>query len=431
MSDTADVSITIDPVNDAPVAPDDTATMNEDAGATAIDVLGNDSDVDGDDLTIVAKTDGVSGVVAITGGGSGLTYRPNDRVPRHGHLHLHGLRRAPLADRDGLVTVTSVNDKPVADDDDFGVDEDGPATALAVLAGDTDVDGDTLTITAVTQGSKGAVVITGGGTGLTYRPFSNLSGTDTFTYTVSDGHGQTDTATVTMTIGGENDPPDAVNDLGLHVREGAGPTPLAVLTNDDDPDGNDLTIKSVTPAAHGTITITGNGTGLTLPAGEVVPRDRHVHLHRRRRPRIDRQGHRAGHRRQGCRRAGGGRAAPAVPEPDHRHGLGQGADLVVGVGSGLGGHPLHAPGERQRRHVPDGRAPAGDHGLASTRPSATAGRTGSGSGPSTTRATPAPSPTARRSGSGSTRSPMRRSRTPRAGARSGAHRPSVERRASR
>ena len=143
------------------------------------------------------------------------------------------------------------------------MDEDSPATALAVLAGDTDVDGDTLTITAVTQGSKGAVLITGGGTGLTYRPFSNLSGMDTFTYTISDGHGGTDTATVTMTIGGENDPPDAVNDLGLHVREGAGPTPLAVLANDDDPDGNDLTIKSVTPAAHGTVTITGNGTGLS------------------------------------------------------------------------------------------------------------------------------------------------------------------------
>ena len=234
-----------------------------------------------------------------------------------------------------------------------------------------------------------------------------------------------------MTIGGENDPPDAVNDLGLHVREGAGPTPLAVLTNDDDPDGNDLTIKSVTAAAHGTVTITGNGTGLTLPAGEVVPRHRHVHLHRRRRPRVDRQGHRAGHRRQGCRRAGGGRAAPAVPRPDHRHGLGQGADLVVGVGSGLGGHPLHAPGERQWRHVQDRGAPAGDDDLASTRRSATAGRTGSGSGPSTTRATPAPTPTARRSASGSTRSPMRRSPTPRAGARSSARRPSAVRRASR
>ena len=187
MSDTADVSITIDPVDDPPVASADAATMGEDAGATAIDVLGNDSDVDGDGLTIVAKTDGVSGVVAITGGGSGLTYRPNDQF--------HGTDTFTYTVSDGLlsrtatvtVTVASVNDKPVADDDDFGVDEDSPATPLAVLAGDTDVDGDTLTITAVTQGSKGAVVITGGGTGLTYRPFSNLSGMDSFTYTISTG----------------------------------------------------------------------------------------------------------------------------------------------------------------------------------------------------------------------------------------------------
>ena len=85
---------------------------------------------------------------------------------------------------------------------------------------------------------------------------------DAFTYTISDGHGETDTATVTMTIGGENDPPNAVNDIGLHVAEGAGATALGVLVNDDDPDDNDLTIVSVTSAAHGTVTITGNGTGI-------------------------------------------------------------------------------------------------------------------------------------------------------------------------
>ena len=262
MGDTADVSITIDPVNDAPIAPDDAATLDEDAGPTPIDVLDDDTDLDGDDLTITDTTDGASGVVAITGGGSGLTYRPNDQF--------HGTDTFTYTVSDGTasrtatvtVTVTSVNDKPVADDDDFGVDEDAAATPLAVLAGDTDLDLDTLTIISVTQGSKGAVLITGGGTGLTYRPFSNLSGMDSFTYTISDGHGQTDTATVTMTIGGENDPPNAVNDLGLHVREGAGATALDILANDDDPDGNDLTIVSVTSAAHGTVTITGNGTGL-------------------------------------------------------------------------------------------------------------------------------------------------------------------------
>ena len=328
------------------------------------------------------------------------------------------------------MTVTSVNDKPVADDDDFGVDEDAPATALAVLAGDTDVDGDTLTITAVTQGSKGAVVITGGGTGLTYRPFSNLSGMDSFTYTISDGHGETDTATVTMTIGGENDPPDAVNDLGLHVGEGAGATALDVLANDDDPDGNDLTIKSVTAAAHGTVTITGNGTGLTYrPAKWFHGTDMFTYT-------VD-DGHGATDNATVQVIVDKDVAGPVAVAPlqrflgpDPRHELGQGADLVVGIGSGLGRHPLRAPGERQRRRLQDRRAPEGRRRPRSTRPSPTAGRTGSGSGPPTTRATPAPTPTARRSDSGSTRSPTRRSRTPRAGARSSARRPSAARRAS-
>jgi Bacterial Ig domain/Bacterial cadherin-like domain/Fibronectin type III domain len=264
MTDAATVSVTIDPVNDPPVAADDSATMAEDAGAAPIGVLDNDSDVDGDDLEIVARTDGAHGTVAITGGGSGLTYRPAD--------DFHGSDTFTYTVSDGTatrtatvtVTVTSVNDDPAADDDECGVDEDAPTSVRCfVLAGDTDIDGDTLTVSGVTQGAKGVVAIVNGGTAVTYRPFSNLSGPDTFTYTVSDGHGGADTATVTMTIGGLNDPPDAVNDLGFHVAEGAGATPLDVLANDDDPDDNDLTITSRTNGQHGTVTITGNGTGLT------------------------------------------------------------------------------------------------------------------------------------------------------------------------
>jgi hypothetical protein len=166
------------------------------------------------------------------------------------------------------VHITPVNDAPVADDDEFGVAEDASATALAVLAGDTDVDGDTLTIIAKTNGAKGTVVITGGGTGLTYKPGANLSGQDTFTYTISDGHGGTDTATVTVDIGGDNDPPNAVNDPTMSVPEGAGPTVLDVLANDSDPDGDDLVISGKTNGSHGTVTITGFGTGLTYdPSG--------------------------------------------------------------------------------------------------------------------------------------------------------------------
>src|SRR4029079_5111549 len=91
------------------------------------------------------------------------------------------------------VTVTCVNDPPVANNDTATVTEDAPATAINVLANDTDTEGDPFTIQSVTQPANGAVVVTGGGTGLTYQPNANYCNTppgttlDTFTYTLTPG----------------------------------------------------------------------------------------------------------------------------------------------------------------------------------------------------------------------------------------------------
>lgn len=76
VTDTATVHVTIDPVPDAPDAIDDAATVPRNAPATAIDVVGNDVDVDGDPLTIQSASNGTHGTVSVTGGGSGLTYDP-------------------------------------------------------------------------------------------------------------------------------------------------------------------------------------------------------------------------------------------------------------------------------------------------------------------------------------------------------------------
>ena len=81
--------------------------------------------------------------------------------------------------------------------------------------------GETLTVTAVTQGTNGTVAITGGGTGVTYTPDANFFGTDSFTYTISDGNGGTDTATVNVTVTTVNDAPDAVDDAAT-VAEDSG-----------------------------------------------------------------------------------------------------------------------------------------------------------------------------------------------------------------
>src|SRR6202012_2851871 len=99
------------------------------------------------------------------------------------------------------------DEPPVAVDDTATVIEDSGANAIDVLANDTDTDGGPKLVESVTQPANGTVVITGGGTGLTYAPSANYCneppGTtpDTFTYTLNSGSEPTgSTATVSVKV---------------------------------------------------------------------------------------------------------------------------------------------------------------------------------------------------------------------------------------
>ncbi|MCM8857219.1 MAG: retention module-containing protein, partial [Candidatus Thiodiazotropha sp.] len=251
-TDTATVTVTVGGVNDAPVAVDDAVGTNEDVPVT-IDVLPNDSDPDGDTLTVTSVTQGTSGTVTIDPVSGNPIYTPN--------LNFNGTDTFTYTIDDGnggtdtatvTVTVGSVNDAPVAVDDTVGTNEDVPVT-VAVLPNDSDPDGDTLTVTSVTQGTNGAVAIDPVSGNPIYTPNPNFNGTDTFTYTIDDGNGGTDTATVTVTVGGVNDAPVAVDDA-VGTNEDV-PVTIDVLPNDSDPDGDTLTVTSVTQGANGSVAI--------------------------------------------------------------------------------------------------------------------------------------------------------------------------------
>ena len=93
----------------------------------------------------------------------------------------------------------TTNRAPVAGDD-TATTTAGSAVSIAVLGNDSDPDGDTLTISAVSDPPKGTATINAAKTAITYTPDSGFSGTDSFSYTASDGHGGTDTATVSVTV---------------------------------------------------------------------------------------------------------------------------------------------------------------------------------------------------------------------------------------
>ena len=154
------------------------------------------------------------------------------------------------------------NTPPVAVDDAATVAED-VGGSIAVLANDTDADGNALSIVSVGTPAHGTAVANATGT-VTYMPAANYFGSDTFDYVVGDGAGGTDTGSVSLTVTSVNDPPVANDDVASTAYQTAVAVP--VLANDTDVDGGPLGVVSVGAASHGTVTIGPGGSVTYTPA---------------------------------------------------------------------------------------------------------------------------------------------------------------------
>ncbi len=249
--DTAYVYVSVNSVNHAPDAVDDSLSTDEDSPVT-LELLANDSDHDGDAITVIGVADPANGEVEFTD--TGIIYTP--------YSDFWGTDQFSytISDGDGgtatalvNVTVNPVNDDPVAVDDNVSVDEDGTAT-FDVLQNDSDVDGDTLTITGVTGGEGGSVSIVDNK--LYYVPHENFNGADQLNYTVEDGNGGMATTDVFVTVNPVNDLPVA-NDDSVATDEDT-PVTVDVLSNDTDIDDDLLFITAVSSGANGTVTFTSH-----------------------------------------------------------------------------------------------------------------------------------------------------------------------------
>ena len=191
-----------------PVAVDDSYATNEDTPLSQTDpgVLGNDTD--DDPITAIKVTEPSNGSVTLNSDGS-FTYTPS--------ADFNGSDSFTYKANDGkldsniatvTISVNPVNDDPIAVDDSATTNQDTPVV-ITVRDNDSDVEGDTLTVTDVSTPANGTAMISNAGTTVTYTPDSFYFGPDSFTYTISDGQGGTDTATVNITVNEivDNTPP--------------------------------------------------------------------------------------------------------------------------------------------------------------------------------------------------------------------------------
>ncbi len=234
------VSITVSPVNDAPVANNQNVSTAEDVAKL---ITLSSSDVDGGAPTYTVLTSPLHGV--LSGSGATITYTPASNY--------NGSDSFTFKANDGLVdsspatisiTVTPVADAPVANNQSISILEE--EVKSVVLTG-SDVDGDALTFIIVSAPGHGT--LTGSGPNITYTPSLNYNGADSFTFKANDGSTDSNVATVSITIGPVNDPPIASNQSVTTPEDIA----TAINLTANDVDANPLTYSVVSSPLHGTL----------------------------------------------------------------------------------------------------------------------------------------------------------------------------------
>jgi len=276
----ATATITVNAVNDAPVANDVTASMDENkikletnsfsivtsqinddnlsiikknssinespAFNRFFNITLDASDIDGDDLTYTLQSTPSNGTASLNGkiltytptqdyyGDDSLTYKVNDGELDSNTASIN-------------ITINSVNDAPVTEDQSASTDED---IAVEITLTATDVENDNLTFTIVSDVSNGTTSLSGAT--VTYTPTANYNGTDTFTFKANDGTDDSNTSTVTITVASVEDSP-TTNDITASTDEDAA---VDITLDGSDGDGDSLTYSVVT-TNNGSVTISG------------------------------------------------------------------------------------------------------------------------------------------------------------------------------
>jgi len=268
----AKVDVTVLAVNDQPYASADTITINEDSLAY-IDVLSNDSDIDGDIITI-------TGAILTSGKGAVHVNNVGENT---------NLRFSPVLNDSGLATILytisdghngsasaevnvnihAVNDLPIAVEDHFEMFEDS-VVSINVTQNDIDLDGDELSITkASIEGpyiGSGTVKLSSNSS-LQYSPSQGFNGSTLINYTISDGKGGTASSVVRVAVASVNDAPIAVDDVVSTEEDES--VVINALQNDSDEDGDAIFIKAaIVTSGQGSVELRSDNKLVFTPADD-------------------------------------------------------------------------------------------------------------------------------------------------------------------
>ncbi len=247
-SDTATVTVIVLSQSDAPTAANQDLATSEDSPVAFALAAG---DGDGDALTVVIPAGQGPQHGTLSGDGLNFTYTPD---PNYFGVDsfTYSVSDGTLSSAEATVTIaiSPVDDPPDARDDVFSV----PGGNLDVLANDVNLDlGETLTIVSISFAAHGNVTLASQGAALQYAPDTGFVGEDTFTYTITDGHGNFDTATVTLFVSQVNRPPSALALTVAAIEDDI----VGLTLVGTDLDGDALTYAVIEGPAHGTLSGTG------------------------------------------------------------------------------------------------------------------------------------------------------------------------------
>ncbi|ASP48664.1 tandem-95 repeat protein [Cognaticolwellia beringensis] len=302
LAETGSLLLTVLPINDAPIALDDSYSLAEDTGLTILvtdnnNLLSNDSDVDGDTLTVdttpvaspaKTKTRATLNTQPLADVSNGnLTLNSNGSFSYIPDLNFSGVDSFTYQVMDGnggtaqatvTLTVNLINEIPIAVDDSYSFNEDftwvrAVTDGDQLLSNDTDGDGDTLTVDSkpVSGVSNGTLTLNTDGS-FTYVPDADFFSQDSFTYKISDGKGGTAQATVTLIVHAVNDVPVVASTTKSFTFDEDSPLNKLVtdaenlLSGTSDVEDDTLTVTSVSDdTTNGSLTVNSDGSFNYVP----------------------------------------------------------------------------------------------------------------------------------------------------------------------